>query len=121
MLRLYMLGHFPLLLVSPPVFGAQSTSGATFPTKHELVISTLGKSILVGRPKGYRNMPMPGLVNVRLDPCFAAGSIPGILAVRFCAERRSLSAQKQGDALEVDRFALCQSEILVEGVVRRIK
>src|SRR5712691_10017741 len=36
-----MSGHRPLLLGSPPVFGAQSTSGATFPSKHALVISSL--------------------------------------------------------------------------------
>ena len=64
---------------------------------------------------------MPGLVDVRLDPCFATGSIPGMLAVRFCAERRSLQAQKQGDGMQINYFALCQGEILVEGGVRRIK
>ncbi len=51
--------------------------------------------------------PMPTLMYVRLDSCFATSRVPGVLAIGLCTERCSLLAQKQGDGMEIDHLALC--------------
>src|SRR5258708_37215206 len=59
--------------------------------------------------------PVPGLMDVCLDPCCLTGPIPVVFSVDLWGELCSLAAQKQGDGRQVDLTACGQFEVHVKG------